>query len=36
MMNKGIDTVTTALETVKQTMESYDTTTKEREVIFGG
>lgn len=35
MINAGIDTVTQALETVKQKVESYDESAQQRQVVFG-
>ena len=35
MLNKGIETVTTALQTVVTTVEQYDESAQNREVIFG-
>ena len=35
MLNKGIETVTTALQTVVTTVEQYDESAQKREVIFG-
>jgi len=35
MLNKGIETVTTALETVVTKVEEYDESAQKREVIFG-